>query len=412
MSDHVPGGLLRLRPLDFQNIDYQGQTMWLLRDPLTLSERQLVFPPALAQMLMFLDGTRDVAGVRDAFSRLVGAEVDGELIADTIAQLDAAFLLDNERSAEARQVRLAAYRARRYREPALADGCYPAAAPALVAALDDYGRHEAADGWPAWTGRGIISPHIDYQRGGPIYSGVWRRAAAAVAAAEVVIIFGTDHNGGPGTITPTRLPYATPHGVLPLAEDVVEAVATAVGPDFAFAEELHHENEHSIELSAVWLDHIRRAAGVAPAPLVPILVGSFQHFLANGGHPAEDERLLAAIKALRAATDGRRVLAVASVDFAHVGPAFGDNFVMDEERRRALQLADAVLLEAIGRGDAAAFYEAIAAVDDRNRICGFAPIYLLLRFLGETAGRPTGYAHCPADTADHSLVSIGGLLLD
>jgi hypothetical protein len=106
------------------------------------------------------------------------------------------------------------------------------------------------------------------------------------------------------------------------------------------------------------------------------------------------------------------VLAVTSVDLAHVGPNFGDDFVMDGDRRAALADSDRSLMDAIRQGDAARFYEEIAAVEDRNRICGFSSIYLMLRYLGETDGVKVAYEHCAADTAEASLVSICGILLD
>jgi hypothetical protein len=36
----------------------------------------------------------------------------------------------------------------------------------------------------------------------------------------------------------------------------------------------------------------------------------------------------------------------------------------------------------------------------------------MLRYLGETDGVKVAYEHCAADTADASLVSICGMLLD
>ena len=108
----------------------------------------------------------------------------------------------------------------------------------------------------------------------------------------------------------------------------------------------------------------------------------------------------------------RQVLAVGSVDLAHVGPAFGDAFGMDAGRRARLRGEDEALMTAVTAGDAAGFYRRIAAVDDRNRICGFSPLYLMLSYLGPATGRRVAYEHCPADAADTSLVSICGLLLD
>jgi AmmeMemoRadiSam system protein B len=145
--------------------------------------------------------------------------------------------------------------------------------------------------------------------------------------------------------------------------------------------------------------------------MIPILVGSFYHYLGNGSHPAQDGRLMQLVETLRRETDGRRVLIVGSVDLAHVGPNFGDEFVMDQRRRAALKKQDSQLINAILKGDAAGFYDQIAAVEDQNRICGFAPLYLMLRYLGPTTGVEVAYDHCAADPQDNSLVSICGLLL-
>ncbi|MEM7118549.1 MAG: AmmeMemoRadiSam system protein B, partial [Chloroflexota bacterium] len=64
-------------------------------------------------------------------------------------------------------------------------------------------------------------------------------------------------------------------------------------------------------------------------------------------------------------------------------------------------------------GNAESFYNQIAAVQDQNRVCGFSPIYLMLRYLDtQTTGTKVAYDHCAADNEDNSLVSISGLLID
>lgn len=402
----------KLRPLDFQPVFHQGQQLWLLRDPLQLSEQQLVIPAVLAQMLIYCDGTRTAAQIHHAFCRHVGEAVPFEVVDEALAQLDEACLLDNERAAAAKQTLLRTYHAQPHRPPALADLSYPADPGALTDLFYRYGRDDNQEDLSSWSGRGLISPHIDYQRGGPVYAQVWRRAETAVRDAELVLIFGTDHNGSPGTVTLTRQPYATPYGVLPAAPDLIETVAEAIGPERAFGEELHHRQEHSVELSAVWLHHIYREIDTPPKPMVPILCGSFQHFLSNGRHPGEDPHLTAVIETLQRETAGKKVLAVASVDLAHVGPNFGDPFVMDQRRRAALRQADEQLIDAILAGDAAGFYDQIAGVKDKNRICGFSSIYLMLRYLQNEGGQQVAYRQCAADPDDNSLVSICGLLLD
>lgn len=383
--------------------------MWLLRDPLGLTNHQLILPQAMAPLLALCDGERDVAAIHAAFCNYAGGPLPQEIITDALEQLDKACLLDNERAKDALEAARAAYRAQPYRPPALAGLSYPEEPAELSHMLAGYGGDESPNGRQPWRGRGIVSPHIDYERGGHVYAKVWRRAEAAVQEADLALIFGTDHNGSPGALTLTRQPYATPFGLLPTDEELVEHVAAAIGPENAFAEELHHRQEHSVELSAVWLHWLRRQN---PCPMIPILCGSFQRFIDAGRHPDNDELLAAAVAALQEATAGKRVLVVASVDLAHVGPNFGDAFAMDQARRQALVASDGRLIEAILGGDAGRFYHEIASAGDRNRICGFSAIYLMLHYLGQTRGIQVAYDHCPADPQNNSLVSICGLLLE
>ena len=399
----------RLRPLDFKPVVYQGQPMWFLHDPLQLSQKQLFLPQGMGPLLVFMDGTRTVEEIHAAFCAQVGVELDPQITLNALARLNEACLLDNDAARSAKQTQLFEYRLQPYRPPALAGHGYPADPVELSGLLNSYAPIQRGS---AWQGRGIVSPHIDYERGGPVYAKVWQEAETAVLEADLVLIFGTDHYGGPGTITLTPQPYATPYGVLPTDLDLITHLAEAVGIEAAFADELNHRHEHSVELSAVWLHHVFQQAGRKPCPMVPILVGSFQHLVSNGKHPRDDGRIAAFLQTLQRETAGKRVLSVASVDLAHVGPGFGDPFVMDQARRAQLTDEDRQLMAAALDGDAETWYKQIAAVEDRNRICGFAPTYLMLRYLGPSSGIQVAYDHCPADAEDNTLVSICGLLID
>jgi len=216
--------------------------------------------------------------------------------------------------------------------------------------------------------------------------------------------------GSAGSITLTRQHYATPWGVLPTHQGAVDAMVEVLGEEAAFREEVHHRSEHSIELAAVWLHYVR---GGVPCQVVPVLCGSFHHFTSGLAHPAEEERFDAVVTALRQALEGRNVLAVSAADLAHVGPAFGDPHPVSESEQRELSAADDELLRACCEGGADAFFQQVAAEQDRRRICGLPPTYLMLRFLGEARGEVVGYAQCPADHDGGygSLVTIAGVLL-
>jgi len=404
MHHHRP----RLRPLDIRPFVQDGQQLLLLRDPLALADRSVVIPAAAAPILALCDGTRDADDMRAALLAHFGIRVAPEGLAGLLAALDQTYLLENERTADARARVLSAFRAAPYRVPALAGGAYPGEPVALAAQLDAYidegrARYPVAHA-PAAGVRGLVSPHIDYERGGPVYGAVWAQAKSAANAADLAIIFGTDHSGGHGKLTLTRQHYATPFGVLPTATAVVEACAAAVSAPFE--EELHHRNEHSIELAAVWLHHIR---GGQPCEVVPVLCGSFGHFVAGQADPAADPDIAGLLAALRTASRGRRVLVIAAADMAHIGPAFGGEPV-DATGAGALHAADATLLAHMAAGDAAGFFAEIEKVGDRNNICGLPPVYLALRLLAPAGGSPLAYDQCPADDDRTSLVSVAGLL--
>ncbi|MGQ9676728.1 MAG: AmmeMemoRadiSam system protein B [Chloroflexota bacterium] len=401
----------KLRAVEAQWISQRGKPALFLHDRLALCDRGVVLPAALAPLLPLIDGTRDIRGLQTAFELRFGTRLPTALLEQLIGQFDEALLLEGPGFTAAYQSALDSFRAAPYREPALAGQSYPAEGQALEQELKGYLDQIRANrvGAPAIETRlrGVVIPHIDYQRGGTVYAQVWERAERALQEAELVVIFGTDHNSAASGVTLTRQHYATPWGTLPTAREVVDSVAEAIGSETAFAGELHHRREHSIELAVVWLHYLRRRIDYR---LVPILCGSFQPFLDGAADPSTDATLTRAIQALRDSTNRQRTFVVAAADLAHVGPAFGDSIRYGPSERASLATADNASLQAICSGNPDAFFQAIREERDRRRICGLAPIYLTLRLLGDIRGEVVAYAQCPADAGD-SLVSVAGVLL-
>ncbi len=398
----------KLRPVRTQLTIHYGKPALALQDPLQLSNQIVIIPQHLVPVLSLCDGTRDLDMLRASLAIRSGILLSASEIAQLIQRLDEALLLDNERFAQAKQRALAEFRAAPYRPPVLAGISYPADPNALRQYFDQWIARVSPDGAPSADVRAVISPHIDYQRGGSVYAQTWAQASAAIAAAELAVILGTDHNGSLGQITLTRQGYASPFGTLPTDLAVVEAVAEAIGPERAFAEELHHRTEHSVELALNWLHYM---LGDRVIPVVPILCGSLDHYVQQGDDPATDPVITAALRALQTATTGRRVLWVAAADLSHVGPAFGDARPLDLAMRARLRAADERLLQAIEMGNPLAFFRCVQAEQDRWRVCGLTPIYLTLRMVAPAVGKVVAYQHCPADAENGSVVTIAGALL-
>src|SRR5262249_313614 len=302
---------------------------------------------------------------------------------------------------------LTEYRTAPFRIPSLAGGSYPEEPDELRGLLRSYDGSEGQGVRKATAGGlGLVSPHIDYARGGPVYGRVWGEAQAFIAAADLAIIFGTDHFGGDASITLTRQNYATPFGVLPTPRSIVDELAQAIGEESAFDGELRHRGEHSVELAAVWLHHTREER---ECEVLPVLCGSFSRFTSGTAEAREDERINRMVAILREHIRDRKAVVIAAADLAHVGPAFGGEPV-DLAGRGELQESDGELIDRMCEGDAEGFLGAIRRVQDCNNVCGLSPIYLALRTLAGTAGRFVAYDRCSADEDGTSLVSICGVV--
>ena len=371
----------------------------------------MLVPQHLAPLLALCDGTRDISGLQTGLALRTGVQLSTAQIREFIGGLDEALLLENAAFQQVSAQALKRYREAESRKPSHADLVYPSDPEALSAIIEGYcARASVAGDAPAPTGRltGVVSPHIDYERGGETYARLWRRCAPLLEDVDLAIIFGTDHAGDLGTITPTRQSYATPLGVLPTDRGIVDGLVETLGHKKAYAEEIHHINEHSIELALVWLHYF---IGGRACPIVPVLCGSFGHFVDGEEDVELDEGINATLAFLKNATAGRRTLVIAAADLAHVGPAFGDTTPIDAVGRAALVARDSESLAAICEGDASAFFALSRRESDSRRICGLPPIYIALRLLGQVTGESLGYAQCPADMNGGSLVSIVGALL-
>ncbi len=382
-----------------------------VQDPLSLSDKTIVVPQPVAPLLALLDGTRDLDEVRAAFLLRSSAYLTPSQIESLIENLDQALLLDNRRFRNAVQEVVTAYRSQPSRQPAFAGGAYEADPDELLNTLDGYCSQSAAaaEELPGALA-GLISPHIDYHRGWRTYADTWPLARSAVEEADLVILFGTDHSGAPDSLTLTRQSYATLWGALPTDLELVDRLSPILGEEQAFAQEVHHIGEHSIELAAVWLHYV---AGRQPKTLLPVLCGPPGRKPSDAGDspqvgfsgPAQD--FLAALADIAA---GPRVLVVAAADLSHVGPAFGDPAPLDSQAMDGIHDSDWEWLQVACSGSAPLLADHFRQHGDPTRICGAGPIYHMLSVLQGSKGSVVSYQQCPADQEFGSLVSVAGAL--
>lgn len=416
----------QLRPVEVSRISHEGSDFFVLKDPLQLNEQSLLVPVQAAPYLQSMDGTNTVEEIIEVALGLGAQSIPIEALNDLLNRLDEMMLLANGAYIGEIRRRIEEYRGLPARNPALANVAYPGDSEDLRGYLDGFAfpymsAGDAPDGQTQVdlrTGglKAIISPHIDFERGGDSYGMIWEQVRGELQDVELFVVFGTDHNGDGPRLTLTNQDYQTPLGSLQTDSELVDELAMILSTDDSvadhpFADELNHINEHSIELASVWL---HRALGQSNAKMLPVLCGSFGRLLAEGApEPAEHPQISAAIRLLQEVASQRRTVFIAAADLAHVGPAFGDTEPMptDSEGRHRVRNADETLLNSIVNGNRQAFFESIKNESDQNKICGLAPIYMTLWASQATTGTWNGYQQCQADEADTSFVSIAGAAL-
>lgn len=395
----------RLRPIPIRPVDYQGASI-LLNDPLGLSDQGVILPEALGPLLLLFDGTSTYEELHMSFAAHLGLVGGPGLLNQLLEALDQALLLENERFFQARASAVQTYRSLPSREPTFAGRTYPADAHELRSYLDtllaQVGELEPC---PA-SCRAMLSPHIDFPRGGLSYAEIWKRMAMSARQAELVIVLATDHYSSE-PVTLTQQSYATPYGILPTNRRIIDRLAEQIGPEQAYAAELYHRGEHSIELVLTWLHHMRAGQ---PCEIVPILCGSFAEYTA-GADPEDNSTIQALVAGVREAAEQHNALILVSGDLSHVGPAFG-GLALDADSEAQLVADDQRVLESMCSGDAQSLLTTMRELEDRTNVCGFPPTWMALRAVAGMHGRFSGYARCPADEDNTSAVTVAGIAFE
>jgi AmmeMemoRadiSam system protein B len=195
--------------------------------------------------------------------------------------------------------------------------------------------------------------------------------------------------------------------VMPTDQNLVNRLAEALGPENVFDEELHHRGEHSIELALVWLQHIR---GDNPCPILPVLCGSFHHFMTGQANIEEETRYKTFVNMLREEMTQRRTVVVAAGDLAHLGPVF-DTPPLNPKTREQMESDDDTLMNVLCNGNAETFFDFMKTGQYERNVCGLSSFYFTLDILGQSQGQTIAYDCCLADNEETSYVSVCGIVL-
>lgn len=365
----------RLRPLQVFPAEEGGRQLLCFRDPEGVTDAVAALPPALAVFFLeMFDGEHGFLDIQAEYARRAGGELlTREELFGLLHQLDEAMLLDGPRYRARMEEIRREYHDAPARPAALAGGAYPDDPEELRRFLDGF----AADvGAPAGADpvRAVAVPHLDPKSGGRTTA----RGLAGLAerfAGDTVVVLGTGHHLGALPFALTTKDHETPLGLVPVDRDLLDRVVAKAG-SWLLDEELVHRNEHSGEFAAVFLRH---ALGDRDFRILPVLCGSFHGFLGDGEDPDADPLIGAFLETLR--EEAPDALVYASVDFAHMGPYYGDREPLTPADLRRIEADDREMLARMAARDAAGFFAHFRRDRDRRRVCGMSALYSLLALL-------------------------------
>lgn len=366
-----------VRALDLERVTHEGEPGIVLHDRLGLSESTFL-PQDLLPIVGRCDGTRTVQEIRDEASEQVGEAIPIEFVTGLVEQLDARGLLlgptyEAIATAAAEQFLAGGVRPARHAGSA----GYPVDATMLRAALREL--VTPATG-PAPPLRGLVAPHIDLARGAAGYAAAYRRLLAAPPA-DLYVVFGTGHSGPDAPVTGLPLDWQTPLGTVPTDRTFIAAVHERIGAAAAI-DLLHHREEHSLEFQMLFLQHLHeRRGGGRPFAVAAFLCGALPS--AHGDPLAEDwcQDLVAAFRAAEAAS-GKTVCYLAGADLAHIGPVFGDEDEVDDDRLAQLAAVERARLEHLAAGLPGTFHAAVVCDRNPDRVCSGPAITLCAALAG------------------------------
>ena len=409
-----------LRPVDVIPYGREEYGLFAFHDPDGFSAPLIVLHVDLV-LSGLMDGQRTWDEIRASFQSQTGAAVSVSRLERLLRQLDEGFLLTGQRFEDHRRRVVEQYLAAPVRSAMHAGSSYEPDANDL--------RQQLADCFTAQKGpgpinsaasrgsrklRGVVAPHIDLYRGGPATAWAYK-AIHEETDADLFVILGTAHRPMREPFCATRKDFDTPLGVVRNDGPFVRRLAGHLASSEAgrqidlFADEVVHRFEHSIEFQAVFLQYVlgpqRRFR------IVPVLTNSFESYVDHGSRPDDAPEFGAFLDALQStsAEHAGSVCFIGAADLAHIGRRFGDQHLLTDDRLAQQSNDDRLLLDAARRCDANGVYQHVANQRDRNRICGLAPIYTLLKLLEPSKGNLLAYDHAvePDGTSCVSFASLG-----
>lgn len=366
----------KIRPVDVFPVALKESHLhadgFALRDPSGVIESTLMVTRPALFLLSLMDGHHSVKDIQVEGTRKLGTLVMSHQIEKLVAQMDENYFLESERFQSYLQKQKDDFAALSIRPAFHAGKAYPADKNELNGFLDGIFQraekelHEEND-IPDGKLSGIISPHIDYMRGGLSYPLAYRPLLNRSRPGRFVI-FGTSHYVSQPLFMFCKKDFETPLGIVKTDRAFIQTVEKDTGMNLC-ENEFAHRAEHSVELQAVMLKYLYSDQ---PLKIVPVLCGHI---------PENKQGFLKVMEGIKKHSGPEKdTLFVAGADFSHVGRRFGDKPI-PAEALKLIKVKDMETVSFVEAFQAEAFFENVMGDGNARHICGVSPVYFLMKAL-------------------------------
>ena len=381
----------KLIPLDIFPVNDNRERLICLRDPFNRDNGPVVVSELAYYILTFFDGKTSIDEVISVFMAKYGRKLDKNEIENLLNEMDRALLIDNERYRLNSSKIESQYLKSEIRDPFHSGLSYPEDKSELDKLIKGfYKKANNSNNGIKGELKGLISPHIDFNRGGTSYAIAYRELIER-SDADTFLIFGTSHyarNSNPFILT--KKSFSTPFGRVDTDINFIEELESKCSWDL-FEGEIYHRNEHSIEFQVIFLKHL--LGNRKEFKIIPVLCNSFHEYVNQEISPKSDWKISKFLDVLKDTVDKhtRSILLIAGVDMAHVGPKFGDPDPVDDNTISWIEKRDNLTLSYAEKIDAEGFYKSVEEEKDKRKICGLSSIYSLLKVIDADKGKVLNY---------------------
>lgn len=392
-----------------------GDPLFLVRDQFHITDKMVICPANkyILLLLNFMDGEKTIRDIQTEFVRSTGELIYTDIIEQLCNELSKAYLLDDENFAEYLQKITTEFNESPIRKSSHAGFSYPAEPEEIIKLLNSYFEivrsEQSHDEEKTYKSiKAIISPHIDFNRGGKSFAYAYNELKKTEPA-DIYIILGIAHAGGNEKFIGTYKDFETPLGIVKTDKELLKKISENYSGNL-FSGEFTHKNEHSIEFQLIFLQYL--FGGKHDYKIIPILCSSFHDAILDDKSPMEISEIKSLVESVKniIKSSEKKICIISGSDLAHVGKNFGDMESMTTEYLTCLELEDKQMLRYVEELNAEDFYNNIKKDKDRRKVCGFPSIYTTLKILeGEANGKLLKYEKA-VDKGSDSCVSFASLV--